>query len=185
METIIQTIVGVLIANKLIFLYQIWRSCSRYRAVEEYFLNVRLACRSAQRLALYRRGRRIPKSVNSGITAWHILVATPKEAEATIRMHCNYIFRQSGRVSVFAEEAGYETSRLVTTIRDICERSDFENLNDCEMLYRNLSELSGRMKDAKNFHEKEHRRLTGENYLTILISKPFLRHRRINEKFAA
>lgn len=177
METIVQTIVGVLIANKLIFVYQIWRSCSRYRAVEAYFRHVSLACRSAQRLALYRTGHRRPKRFNSTTVAWHILVATPKEAEATIRWHCAYIFRHAGRVSVLAEEAGFETRRLISQVKNVCECSDFENSTDCDLLYKRLSELSGRMKDVRTFHEKRRSRMTGENYLTILISKPLLRYR--------
>ena len=179
METIIQTIVGVLIANKLVYVYKIWRSCSRYNAVEAYSLHVRLACRSAQRLALYKRGLRRPTPGHSQTVAWHILVATPKEAEATIRMHCNYIFRNESRMSVFAEEAGFEIRRFISEIRDICERGDFDNSNDCGLLDQALSKLSNRIKDVKTFHEKEHRRITGENYITMLVSKPLLRHRRI------
>ncbi len=194
METIIQTIVGVLIANKLIYVYQIWRSYSRYRAVEAYFMHVRLACRSAQRLALYRSGHRRPKPWNSPTTAWHIQVVTPKEAEATIRMHCSYIFRHAGRVSVFAEEAnnyvsrregtintgaaefGLETRTLISRIFRIYQDTNFGNPNDCERLYKYLTGLNGRIKRVKDYYEKENSRTTGENYLTALISKPFLRH---------
>ena len=196
METIFQTIVGVLIANKLLFVYQIWRSCSRYRAVEAYSLHVRLVCRSAQRLALYKRGHRRPKPRNSPTTAWHILVATPKEAETTIRMHCNYIFQHKERMSVLGEEAssyvsqreggntgaaeyGLETKELISRIFLNYQDTNFDDPNDCERLYKYLTGLNGRMKRVKDYHEKKYCGITGENYLTTLISKPFLRHRRI------
>lgn len=190
METIIQTIVGVLIANKLIFVYQIWRSCTRYRAVEAYSLHVRLANRSAQRLALYKQGHRTPKSLNSPIVAWHVMVVTPEEAEATIRMHCNYIFRYKERISVLAEEAssyvsqreggytgavefGLETKTLISRFFLIYQDTNFDNPDDCEHLYKYLSGLTGRIKRVKDFYDKENSRITGENYLTTLISKPF------------
>lgn len=79
-------------------------------------------------------------------------------------------------MSVFAEEAGFETRDLVTTIRRICECGDLSNSHDCDLLHRKLFELSGRIKDVKAFHEKERRRITGENYFTILVSRPFLRY---------
>ena len=198
METIFQTVVGVLIANKLVYVYKIWRSCSRYRAVEAYFMHVRLACRSAQRLELYRRGHRRPKPWNSPTVAWHILVATPEEAEATIRMHCDYIFRHKERISVLAEEAhsyvsrhegtntgsaeyGLETGTLISRIFRNFQETNFDNPEDCERLYKYLTGLNDRIKRVKDYYEKENSRITGENYLTTLISKPLLRYRRINE----
>ncbi len=199
METIIQTVVGVLIAHKLLFVYQIWRTCSRYRAVEAYFTHVRLACRSAQRLALYKRGLRRPTPGHSQTVAWHILVATPKEAEATIQMHCDYIFRHEGKISVLAEEAhsyvsrrestintgaaeyGLETRTLISRIFLNYKDTNFDNPNDCERLYKYLTGLNDRIKRVKDYYEKENSRITGENYLTTLISKPLLRYRRINE----
>lgn len=180
METLVHTVVGVLIAQKLAFVYKIWRICSRYRSVDAYFQHVRLASRSSQRLALYAEGHRRPKPSNSRTTAWHILVVTPKEAEVTIRTHCNYILKHEGRMSVFADEAGFDTRRLISEIRDICEHGDFSNSNECDVLHGKLFELSGRMKNVKTFHEKERRRITGENYLTMLISKPFMWQRRIS-----
>ena len=199
METIIQTVIGVLIANKLIYVYQIWRTCSRYSAVEAYFHHVRLACRSAQRLELYRKGHRRPKPRNSPTTAWHILVVTPEEAEATIRMHCDYIFRHKERISVLAEEAygyvsrregtisigaaeyGLETRKLISRIFLNYQETNFDNLDDCERLYKYLTGLNNRVKRMRDFYEKENSRITGENYLTTLISKPILRYRRISE----
>lgn len=196
METIIQTVIGVLIANKLRYIYKIWRSCSRYRAVEAYFHHVKFARRSAQRLALYRKGQRSPKSANSTIVAWHILVATPEEAEDTIRAHCDYIFRYEDRISVLAEEAhsyvsrlegsytgaaeyGLETRILISIIFRNFQDTNFENSDDCERLDKYLTGLSNRIKKVKDYYEKENSRITGENYLTTLISKPFLRHRRL------
>ncbi len=199
METIIQTIVGVLIANKLVFVYQIWRSCGRYRAVEAYFQHVRLACRSAQRLALYKRGHRRPKPWNSPTTAWHILVVTPEEAETTIRMHCNYIFQCKERISVLGEEAssyvsqrernintgaaeyGLDTRTLISRIFLNYKDTNFDNPDDCERLYKYLTGLTDRIKRVKDYYEKEASRLTGENYLATLIGKPFLRYRRASD----
>lgn len=196
METIIQTVIGVLIYNQLAYVYRMWRSCSRYRAVEAYFLQVRLACRAAQRLELYRRGHRRPKPWNSPTVAWHILVATPEEAEATIRMHCDYIFRHKERISVLAEEAhsyvsrregtinigaaeyGLETRTLISRIFRNYQDTTFDNPNDCERLYKYLTGLNDRIKRVKDYYEKQNSRITGENYLTTLISKPFLWRRR-------
>ena len=187
MEIIFQTVFDVLkaTAGVLIFfssriVYQIWRTCSRYHAVETYSLHLSLARRTALRLELYRRGDRRPKAVNSPTTPWHILVVPPEEAEDIIRMHCNYLLRHEGRMSVFVAEAGIDLRDFNSKVRNLFEDFDLKNLNDCKLSNRRLEGLQDLMKAVKSYHEMEHSRITGENYLTMLISKTFMWHRRLN-----
>ena len=174
METILQTVIGVLIANKLLFVYQMWRVTRRYRAVAIYFQHVRLACRAALRLKLYKQGHRSPQSPNSRITAWHILISTPKDAVGMIEMHCDYILQQEVQMCSFGMHADVDTERAIAIIRDIREGSRLETDAECERLHWALEVLRERMKELSAVQERQYHRLTGENSLTIAIGRRFL-----------